>query len=122
MRSVYHGAFFCYQLTIKQFCNFFTKKGDTFYLSGVRIISLDMLDFIVKTRLVLKSLGKMLFKNSPRKLLACILAVAPLPIMKGLVRDLAQTFIRKGFPKKMLNVNRKKIDGVGPVDNRPSTD
>ena len=63
----------------------------------VRIIKLDMLDCIDETRLVLKSLSKMLFKNTPRKLLACILAVAPLPSMKGLVRDLAQNFIRKGF-------------------------
>ena len=59
-----------------------------------------MLDLIDETRLVLKSVGKMLFKNSPRKLLACILAVAPLPSMKGLVRDLAQSFIRKGFQKR----------------------
>ena len=60
-----------------------------------------MLDLIDETRLVLKSLGKMLFKNSPRKLLPCILAVALLPSMKGLVKDLAQSFIRKGFLKKM---------------------
>ena len=59
-----------------------------------------MLDLIDETRLVLKSLGKMLFKNRPHKLLACILAVAPLPSMKGLVRDLAQSFIRKRIQKK----------------------
>ena len=77
----------------------FTIKGDTFYLRGVRIISLDMLDLIDETRLVFTSLSKMLFKNTPRKLLACILAVAPLPSMKGLVRDLAQSFISKGLKK-----------------------
>ena len=60
---------------------------------------MDILDLINETRLVLKSLGKMLFINSPRKLLACISAVASLPIMKGLVKDLAQSFIRKGFLK-----------------------
>ena len=63
---------------------------------------LDMLDLINKTRLVLKSFGEMRFKNSPCKLLACILAVAPLPIMQGLVRDLAQSFIRKEFNKKEM--------------------
>ena len=70
-----------------------------------------MLDHIDETRLVLKSLGIMLFKNSPHKLLPCILAVAPLPIMKGLVRDLAQSFIRKGFQKKNKKVNWWKIGG-----------
>ena len=60
-----------------------------------------MLDIIDETRLVLTSLGIMLFKNIPHKLLACVLAVAPLPIMKGLVMDLAKSFIRKGFKKKI---------------------
>ena len=69
-------------------------------LGGSKQVGLDLLHATDETRLFLKSLSKMLFKNTPRKLLACILAVAPLPSMKGLVRDLAQSFIRKGFQKK----------------------
>ena len=108
MHSVHQDASFeLSKCTIKQF---FHLKGRHFLFKGGQNIFLDMLDLIDETRLVLKSLGKMLFKNSPRKLLACILAVAPLPIMKGLVKDLAESFIRKGF-KKMKKVNRRKIGG-----------
>ena len=61
------------------YAGFFTIRRDPFLLRGSKLANLDLLHSTDETRLVLKSLGKIIFKNSLCDTIALIWSIWPLP-------------------------------------------